>query len=293
MEFRRLLIFGLGYSGLAVAQAARRAGWDVAGTYRDKPPVRVPAGTTLVPFAEAAPLLDHASHILATAPPDEQGDPVLRRHERSIVAAPHLRWIGYLSTTGVYGNRDGAWVDETTPPAPTAERSVRRLAAEQAWKSASAGRALDIFRLGGIYGPARSAFDELRAGRARRVVKPGHEFGRIHREDIAGAVLAAMAQDRPPGPRILNLTDEEPAESATVIAEAAQLLGLPAPPEIPFAEAWDSMSPMARSFWAEDRKVSSRRTQEMLGYRWRHPTYREGLRAILAEEGLQGFAQQP
>jgi len=291
--FRRLLIFGLGYSGLAVAHAARQAGWDVAGTYRGESLGQAPAGTALVPFTEAAPVLDQVTHILSTAPPDDQGDPVLRHHGPPIAAAPHLRWIGYLSTTGVYGNRDGAWVDEATPPAPTAERSVRRLAAEQAWERASASRALDIFRLGGIYGPGRSAFDELRVGRARRILKPGHEFGRIHRDDIAGAVLGAMEQERSPGSRILNLTDDEPAESAAVIAEAAQLLGVPVPPAIPFAEAWESMSPMARSFWAENRKVSSRRTQEMLGYRWRYPTYREGLRAILAEERQQGLTQQP
>jgi nucleoside-diphosphate-sugar epimerase len=152
--------------------------------------------------------------------------------------------------------------------------------------------AVDLFRLAGIYGPGRSALDEVRSGRARRVVKPGHAFGRIHRDDIAGAVLAAMMQAPPPGVRVLNLADDEPAGSAAVIAEAASLLGLPPPPEVDFATAWEAMSPMARGFWSENRRVASAATQAALGYRWRCPSYREGLRAILVEEGPDGSAQQ-
>ena len=150
--------------------------------------------------------------------------------------------------------------------------------------------AVDLFRLAGIYGPGRSALDDLRAGTARRIVKAGHAFGRIHRDDIARAVLAAMRQPRPPGSRVLNLADNAPEETARVLEEAARLLGIDPPPEIPFAEAWKTMSPMARSFWAENRKVSSRRTQQALGLRWRYPTYREGLRAILSEERAEGAA---
>ncbi len=279
----RLLIFGFGYSGRAVALAAQAAGWRVAAATRE-PSQPMPPGVTAVRFEDAAEAIASVTHMLATAPPDADGDPVLARYAAALRVAPGLRWIGYLSTTGVYGDRGGAWVDETTPPAPGAERSVRRLAAEQAWISAGEGRAVDLFRLAGIYGPGRSAFDELRAGRARRVTRPGHAFGRIHRDDIAGAVLAAMGQDRLPGPRVLNLSDDAPAESAQVMEEAARLLGIQPPPAIPFAEAWETMSPMARSFWAENRKVSSACTQAALGYRWRYPTHREGLRAILAEE---------
>jgi nucleoside-diphosphate-sugar epimerase len=143
---------------------------------------------------------------------------------------------------------------------------------------------VDIFRVAGIYGPGRSALDDLRGGRARRVLKPGHAFGRVHRDDIAGAVLAAAGQTLSPGPRVLHLADDVPAESAEVIAEAAGLMGVPLPPAIPFAEARPAMSEMAASFWAENRKVASAATQEMLGYRWKYPSYREGLRAILAEE---------
>jgi nucleoside-diphosphate-sugar epimerase len=217
-------------------------------------------------------------------PPDASGDPVLSRYADAITEAPRLRWIGYLSTTGVYGDRKGGWVDEGTEPAPVSDRSSRRLAAEQAWGRLADRRAVDVFRLAGIYGPARSVFDDLRAGTTRRVSRPGHTFGRIHRDDIVSAVISAMQQTRESGVRVLNLVDDEPAESAEVIAEAARLLGVAMPESVPFELAWTTMSPMARSFWAEHRKVSGRRTQQMLGLRWRYPSYREGLRAILAEE---------
>ncbi|MGA9868937.1 MAG: SDR family NAD(P)-dependent oxidoreductase [Acetobacteraceae bacterium] len=235
--------------------------------------------------------LEQATHLLITAPPGPQGDPLLAQCGLdAIAAAPALRWIGYLSTTGVYGDRDGAWVDETTPPAPSSERARRRIAAEEAWSGLADRRAVDIFRLAGIYGPGRSAFDALRAGTARRIIRPGHAFGRIHRDDIARAVCAAMHQDRAPGTRILHLADDEAAESAVVIAEAASLLGMAPPPEIDFETAEPTMSPMARGFWAENRKVSSRATQEQLGLRWLYPTYREGLRAILREERGESLA---
>ncbi len=271
-----LLIFGLGYCGQAVAALAREAGFAVTATSRAATPGRIP-------FDSAADVLATATHVLTTAPPDAAGgDPVLSRYGQALAEAPALRWAGYLSSTVVYGDRDGGWVDEDTPPAPSQERGWRRLEAEQAWSQL--GVAVDIFRLAGIYGPGRSYFDNLRAGRARRMVKPGHRFGRIHRDDIAAAVLAAMRQDRPPGPRILNLTDDEPAESADVVTEAASLLGIPPPPATDFATAYPAMSPMARSFYAENRQVASQKTQAALGLTWRFPTYREGLRAILAAE---------
>ena len=154
------------------------------------------------------------------------------------------------------------------------------------------GRALDLFRVAGIYGPGRSAFDDLRAGQARRMDKPGHLFGRIHRDDIAGAVLAAAQRHDAGAVRVLNLSDDEPASSADVVAEAARLLDMPPPPLVPFEVAEPGLSEMARSFWAENRRVSSGATQAALGLRWRYPTYREGLRAVLAEEGVDGAAQQ-
>jgi nucleoside-diphosphate-sugar epimerase len=178
-------------------------------------------------------------------------------------------------------------VDERTEPSPTSERSRRRLTAEQSWQRLTDSSAIDVFRLAGIYGPGRSAFDDLRGGTARRIVKPGHTFGRIHRDDVVRAVMAAMQQDRASGARVLNLADDEPAESAEVMAEAARLLGVSPPDLVPFEHAWATMSPMARSFWTEQRKVSSQRTQQLLGLRWLYPTYREGLRAVLAEEGSE------
>jgi len=266
-----LLLFGVGYVGAAVARAAEAAGFTVAGITR-------------AAFGSAGGEVGRATHLLSTVPPDGAGDPVLVRYADAIAAAPALRWIGYLSTTGVYGDRGGGWVDEDTEPAPGSERSRRRLAAEAGWRRFADRRAVDLFRLAGIYGPGRSAFDDLRAGTARRVVRPGHTFGRIHRDDIVRAVMAAMRQPRDGGVRVLHLADDAPAESAEVMAEAARLLGIAAPVPVPFEQACVTMSPMARSFWAEDRKVSSRRTQQELGLRWRYPSYREGLCAILAEE---------
>jgi nucleoside-diphosphate-sugar epimerase len=274
-----LLIFGVGYCGAAVAGVARGAGFAVTGT------VRQGAEPGSVPFDAATTSIAHATHLLSTVPPDVHGDPVLALYADTIVAAPRLRWIGYLSSTVVYGDRGGGWVDEDTPPAPSQERGHRRLAAETAWCAFAGNRVVDVFRLAGIYGPDRSAFDDLCSGQARRIVKPGHEFGRIHRDDIAAAVLAAMRLDRAPGRRVLHLADDTPAESAAVIEEAARLLGQPPPPAVAFADAAPAMSPTARSFWAENRKVASRKTQSTLGLAWRYPSYREGLRAILREEG--------
>ena len=282
----RLVVCGLGYTGTAVATLARTAGFVVTGTRRQ--PESGECG--VVRFDAASPQILAATHLLITAAPDNDGDPVLRRHAETIRAAPDLVWIGYLSTTGVYGDRGGGWVDEDTPPAPSSDRGRRRLAAEMVWRNFTDRAAVDIFRVAGIYGPGRSNFSELRAGAARRVVKPGHAFGRIHRDDIARAVVAGMRQQRGNGGRILNLNDDEPAESAEVVAEAARLLGVAPPPEIAFEQAVASMSPMGRSFWAENRKVSCALTHERLGIAWLFPTFREGLRDILTKEVGQGRA---
>lgn len=282
----RLLVFGLGYVGRAVASAAE-AGEHVIGTVRHLVH-GLPSDVACIAPERAREVLADATHLLITAPPGEQADPLFGAG--ALMLGPSLRWIGYLSTIGVYGDRGGGWVDEATQPAPTSDRARRRVAAEAAWTRLSDRVAVDILRLAGIYGPGRSAFDGLRAGRARRILKPGHAFGRIHRDDIVRAVRAAMKQQRGSGARVLNLSDDEPAESAAVVAEAARLLGLPPPPEIAFSEAWATMSPMARSFWAENRKVSSRATQAALGMTWLYPSYREGLRAILREERGEGPA---
>ncbi len=277
---RHLLILGNGYSGAAVARLARAAGWAVTTTTRGTP------GGGQARFDDPAPYA-RTTHLLMTAPPGEAGDPAWALHEAAIRAAP-LQWAGYLSTTGVYGDRGGAEVDEETDPSPMQPRSVRRLAAERQWQALPC--AVDLMRVGGIYGPGRSALDDLRDGAAKRMVKPGHAFGRIHRDDIARACLAAM--ERPDGHRILHLVDDEPAEPRHVVEEAARLLGVAPPPETPFEDAVTRMSEMARSFWSESRRVLNRRTKAALGLEWLYPSYREGLRAILAEERGEGLAQQ-
>ena len=285
MEQNKLLIIaGLGYAGRAVAEAAAANGWRVIGTSRQPEAVKAPPGVEVISFDAAGPAFAAASHWLITTPPDEAGDPVLRRHAAAL-ASGNQRWIGYLSTTGVYGDRGGGTVDEATAPAPDQPRSQRRLAAEEAWRAARpAHAALDLCRVGGIYGPGRAPFAELRAGIARRVVKPGHSFSRIHRDDIAHAIMAAISNPPEPGCRVLNFVDDEPADSAAVMAEAARLLGMPPPPVVPFEEARAAMSPMALSFWSENRRVANAATKAALGIEWRYPSYREGLAASLAEK---------
>ncbi len=276
-----MVVAGLGYSGAAIAAEAVAAGFAVTGTARDASRAAV---VPLVGFAEAGAAIRAATHLVVTAGPEESGCPVLLAHADSIASAAGLRWIGYLSTTGVYGDRGGAEVDEATPPAPGQPRSAHRLQVEEAWRAAAAARgaALDLFRVGGIYGPGpgRSALEDVRRGTARRVVKPGHSFSRIHRDDIARAVVAAARQDRV-GARVLHLVDDEPAANADVVAEAARLLGVAPPPAVPFEEASAAMSPMGRSFWAENRRVANATTKAALGITWRYPTYREGLAQIL------------
>lgn len=275
-----LLIFGLGYSGSAIAQAARTAGFAVTGTTR--------AGSAgSITFDTADDAIRSATHLVSTAGTTDSGDPVLARYAAAIAAAPNLRWIGYLSSSVVYGDRGGGWVDEDTPTAASQGRGQRQVEAENAWADFADTRAVDIFRLAGIYGPGRSAFDDLRAGRARRMIKPGHQFGRIHRDDIARSVVTAMTQDRPKGRRVFNLADDEPSESADVVTEAAKLLGIQPPDPVTYEDALPAMSPMARSFWAENRKIANAKTKAALGIGWLYPTYREGLRAILREESGQ------
>ncbi len=283
----RLLIFGLGYTGRAIARAALGAGFAVTATTRGQA-AQMP-GVTLIPFNLAAAALDAATHVIATAAPDAQGDPVLARYAQNFRSAGHLRYIGYLSTTGVYGDAMGGWVDEDTPPNPGSERARRRVAAEAAWADIShleSGQVikLDIFRLAGIYGPGRSMLDDLRVGEGRRIIKPGHLFGRIHRDDIAAGVLKAMQRPAHRGVDIFNFTDDEPAASADVVLEAARLLGLPPPPPLDYAAALPFMSPMAQSFWAENRRVANQKTKEKLGLTWLYPSYREGLSATIAQE---------
>jgi nucleoside-diphosphate-sugar epimerase len=287
---RRLFIFGLGYSGLEIAKRARAQGFDVAGTCttvekaqelrRTGFEVHLFDGTAALP----ATGIGKASHILCTIAPNETGDPALHTCRDLLGHAP---WLGYLSTTGVYGDHGSGWVDETTPAVPGHARSIARLAAEQAWRDLArkTGARLDILRLPGIYGPGRSAIDQVKAGTARRIDKPGQYFSRIHVVDIASAALAAMnhtgAHTDTAG--VWNVADDLPAPNSDVVAHAFELLGRPVPPAIPWEQIAPTLSPMARSFYSESRRVRNDRLKRELGMSLRYPTYREGLKAIADE----------
>ena len=283
----RLFVFGLGYSAGVLARRLREGGGEVIGSVRQPVPgengsLQLVAFDGTQPIAGAASVLRDCTHLLSSVPPDADGDPAWRCHRDIIAGMPGLRWIGYLSTTGVYGDRGGGWVDESTPPAPTQARSAQRLIAERQWLEL--GRNMNvpaqIFRLPGIYGPGRSALDQVRAGIARRVVREGQVFSRIHVEDIATTLLASMQW--PQAGAIYNVCDDEPAANADVVAYACALLGKPVPPAVPYDAIAVGMSEMARSFWSDNRRVRNERIKRELGVMLRYPTYREGLRSILA-----------
>lgn len=279
----KLLVFGLGYSAGFVAREAMARGWEVTGTSRSAEragELSREGIRTLVygGFAVSRPLsvaLAEADAVLVSTQPTEDGDPVLASLAGELAATANLRWIGYLSTIGVYGDHGGAWIDESTSPRPANARSRQRLAIEEGWLELgrSSGKAVQIFRLAGIYGPGRSPITKLRAGTATRLVKPGQVFNRIHVDDIAGVVLASL--ERPRSGAIYNVSDDEPAPPQDVVSYAAELLKLTPPPEIAFDPA--VLRPMAASFYAENRRVSNALVKRELGYRFRYPTYREGL----------------
>jgi dTDP-4-dehydrorhamnose reductase len=289
----RLFCFGLGYSAGFLARRMTTHGWKIAGTARTAQSVAALQAadyegfifTGDAPMEQAQRALSGTTHLLLSIPPGQQGDPALLHHRADIaVLADSLQWIGYLSTTGVYGDTQGAWADETTPPAPHSERAKARLAAERAWTQLgdSIGVPVQIFRLPGIYGPGRSAIDQLRAGTAKRIEKPGHVFCRIHVADIAASLEAAMT--KPSASTIYNVCDDEPASSADVVAYGAWLLGMEPPPLLAYTQAESTMSPMARSFYEEARRVRNDKIKRELGVRLAYPTYREGLKAC-AQEG--------
>ncbi|HZT52671.1 MAG TPA: SDR family oxidoreductase [Stellaceae bacterium] len=276
----RLFCFGLGYSAGFLARALAAEGWSVSGTTRDPAAAKEVPGADLHLFTRERPLPDPAAalagttHLLLSVPPDAAGDPVLDCHGAVLARLPELRWAGYLSTTGVYGDHGGAWVDEDTPPAPAGERGARRLAAERGWLAL--GLPLHVFRLAGIYGPGRSPLDAVRQGRAQRIDRPGQVFSRIHVADLVAVLRASMARPRPGA--IYNVCDDEPAPPGDVVAFACALLGLVPPAPVPFAEA--ALSPLARSFYADNKRVANRRIKQELGVRLLYPTYREGLAAL-------------
>ena len=290
MDQLNFLVFGAGFSGLTAigAMMRRNPGAVIAGTTRDaeKAANLQARGITAHVFDGALDsALENAilgaTHILVSTAPTEDGDPVLNAAVDTIGRAKNLQWIGYYSTIGVYGDAGGAWIDEDFPTQIHNPRIGWRLEAEAQWSALAAKRGLPlaILRLAGIYGPGRSAFEKLRAGTARRIIKPGQVFNRIHNEDI-GEITALAAHRRLSG--IFNIADDEPAPPQDVIAYAADLLGVVPPPETGFEAA--DLSPMARSFYAGNRRVRNAKIKAALGYGLRHPTYREGLAAILAGE---------
>jgi nucleoside-diphosphate-sugar epimerase len=282
---RRLFCFGLGYTALALARALQDEGWQVAGTTRTpEKQARLRAKGIEAhlfdrdrPLADPSAALAGTTHLLTSIAPDEAGEPVLDHHLADLERVGTLEWAGYLGTTGVYGDRDGDWVSEADPVAPTMPRTRRRVLAEGRWLAS--GLPVHIFRLAGIYGPGsgRNALEAMRAGTARRIVKPGQMFGRIHVDDIVQVLRASIARPNPCA--IYNVADDEPAPPQDVITFACELLGVEPPPEVPFEEA--DLSPMARSFYMDNRRIDNRRIKEELGVRLRHPGFHEGLRAIL------------
>ncbi|MCY3873403.1 MAG: SDR family oxidoreductase [Rhodobacteraceae bacterium] len=279
---RVLLSIGHGYTARALARIIMPDGWRVIGTTRSDES----AGTLLSsgidalvwPGSDLCDAIGQATHVLVSVPPGVEGDPVLQGERDQLLAhGKRLGWVGYLSTTGVYGDHGGGWVDESTPPSPSTERGRRRVQAEAAW--AKTGLPVHVFRLAGIYGPGRGPFRKVLDGRARRVIKAGQVFSRIHVSDIARILKASM--ERPEPGTIYNVCDDEPAPPEDVIACAARLLGVPVPEAIPFDLA--ELSPMARSFYAESKRVSNRKVKAELGVTLEFPDFRSGLAALLQQ----------
>ena len=289
----KIFLLGAGYSARAFARRVAGRGYDIVGTTRapDKAGVLERAGVRPVIFdgATMSPAMREAlretTHLVISAAPDEGGDPLLALAGPDLrETMPALRWVGYLSTVGVYGDHEGGWVDENSECRPTSRRSVARVAAENAWLEA--GRVgsfpVAVLRLSGIYGPGRNALVNLAAGKARRVIKPGQYFNRIHVEDIAGALAFLSARGMG---GVFNVTDDEPSPPQDVITHAAEIMGVEAPPEVAFDEV--EMTPMARSFWGESKRVSNRRIREA-GYAFLYPDYRAALGAMWCEGNWKG-----
>lgn len=282
----RLFCFGLGYCAGVLSRRLVARGWGISGTATtaDKAEALKRDGYEAFVFdgrkhdPAVAEALSGSTHVLLSIPPDADGDPALRVYGSDIASSPSISWIGYFSSVSVYGDSKGEWVDEKTTPEPVTERGMRRLVAENAWIEfgRASGKAIVILRLPGIYGPGRSAIDQLRAGKARRIFKPGQVTNRVHVDDIATATEASL--ELPSGVYVFNVTDDLPAPPQDVIAYGAELLGVPCPPATDPSDA--SLSPMARSFYAESKKVSNVRMKDELGVKLAYPTYVEGLKAI-------------
>ncbi|MDX8346383.1 SDR family oxidoreductase [Cognatiyoonia sp. IB215446] len=281
---KTLLSFGHGYSAMALSRLLLPRDWRIIGTTRseDKAPKLMADGIEprIWPGADMVPALNAATHVLISAAPGADGDPVLAELRDEIAArAGQFAWVGYLSTTGVYGDHQGGWVDENTPLTPATKRGIARVEAETAWASIP-DLPLHIFRLAGIYGPGRGPFSKVRNGTARRIIKTGQVFSRTHVADIARVLAASIAKPNPGA--AYNVCDDDPAPPQDVIAYAAKLLGLPIPPSVDYETA--EMTPMARSFYAESKKVRNDRIKDELGVELLYPDYKSGLKALLAQE---------
>lgn len=283
---KTLLSLGHGFSArFLAADLLAEGGWRIIGTTRHAQKLDALRATgieaILWDHATVAKALAQSTHVLMSAAPDDGGDPALALIGAELAQQAHrLEWVGYLSTTGVYGNADGDWVDESAPLNGHSKRARARIEAEAAWR-AIPGLPVHSFRLAGIYGPGRGPFEKVRNGTARRIIKPDQVFSRIHGEDIAQVLRASMAQPNPGA--AYNVCDDDPAPPQDVLSYAAELLGLPPPPEVAFDEA--EMSTMARSFYADNKRVSNARIREELGVQLKYPDYRSGLQAVLRAEG--------
>jgi nucleoside-diphosphate-sugar epimerase len=275
-----LLSLGHGYSARALARRLVPQGWRVIGTTRNPAKADQFRAEGVEPLLWPGDLdwvLEEASHILCSAAPDAKGDPFLQTVPE--IARSKAGWVGYLSTTGVYGDHDGGWVDETTPLTPQSDRGRQRVLAEGQWLAT--GLPVHIFRLAGIYGPGRGPFEKVRDGTARRIIKPGQVFSRIHVDDIAQVLEASMRQANPGA--AYNVCDDNPCPPQEVIGYAAQLLGMPEPPAVPFDEVAPTMTPMALGFYSESKKVRNDRIKDELGVKLLYPDYPLGLAALLAD----------
>lgn len=292
---KALFCFGIGFSARALIERLDRKEWSVAGTVtsdesafelRERRDIEafVFDGTRPVPGLRES--LSTASHVLVSVPPGINGDPVLEHHGDDIRKAARLGWIGYLSTIGVYGDRGGEWVDESSEPQPTSQRSRWRRDAELQWLALgnATGKRCVLFRLAGIYGPGRSAIDNVRSGKAKRIIKPGQRFNRIHVDDIARVLEASMAGAGTS--TVYNLADDEPAPPQDVIAHAAVLLGAPMPPAVPYDDP--SLGAMTRSFFSESKLVRNDLLKKDLGIELAYPSYRQGLAAIANAMAVDG-----
>ncbi len=274
-----IICFGFGFSAQHLARLLGGGLWRITGTSRSAEGVAAitAMGFEGLRFDDLKSIPSSVTHVLSSVPPDKDGDPVLRHFAPSLFTqTQNLQWVAYLSTTGVYGDRKGAMIDETAALCPNGERGQRRVDAEKAW-AAIANLPLHIFRLPGIYGPGRNQLESVRDGTARRIIKPDQVFSRIHVEDIAGILKASI--ERPNPSRIYNVADDEPSPPQEVVTYACELLGVAPPPEIPFEEA--ELSPMARSFYADSKRISNARIKSELGYQLKYPNYRVGLKALL------------